>query len=850
MTIMKKITSPLKALLALAVASAGLSSCIKEQEMPDYKVNTPIKIEVENPLEFPCGTTKSSYSDSDFNRITDLNIIVYHNGTILRRSCRYFKPADNISISLPDNKDGFNIYILGNVGNITMKAPEMEKDIQTFRYVAASYDDFRTKGFPVANKFKDYKKGSPAFFKLQRMVGQYNITITTKATDAEYTIKKVRLKNCALDIYPFSDTPIKAEIFASQTESLESNPGDYLSDDDIRKLNNGQPVDLYFIENLQGTLLPDNTDPTKKTPTSLDNPAVAGRCTYLEIIADVKTPAGQYTDGRYRYYLGADATTNFDIHRNRKYLLNIRMAQDMVSEDGWRVEVAPPSIIGKIHTDKDEADVIKGVEDMIFISAESGNHANLGYSVEYAPAGVFFDENGRQYTEKSTLGASAINYRLKEENVRGQKMTGIHITSNKAINGIHSPGSNGGSCGCVILAIKSDDKYNGDAVLVKYVKVNVYDKAWPIIFKKNPTDKKLYAYIENPLGLNFRVGVYDGSKTIDTPAEIDPETGRPRPGTGVIEQKNGEFYRIFSNIEYTDTQGNWVIPDDSRRWCDRMSYQAMSTGNNVNVLHIQPDWSKFNLIDDRADAKNISVWIEPIYKAGTIHGGNQMMIRCTDNSYHTLTYAANSYVPYPRFSGKIELMDMSRPKEQLGVGYYPAGIPSCADDVAVSLANANQGSWSVSTSGKFSGCLASSIQDCDFIIHGNPKYYPIFNNVNDNKTHATEAPFYIANGIATIFKLDVLHSDPSKIGGKNATLRGFRAELYGPGRDLEASVAGSHSAEYFTKNQKQIGGKIHRWFHSKGYYYPGTFMTINGYISWPHGATTATGTSVPVDVGF
>ena len=101
-------------------------------------------------------------------------------------------------MTFPGDRDGFNIYMVGNVGKLD--APHDESEISDFVYVIDSYDDFRVDGFPVANAFMGYDKGKQKRFAVKRLVGQYNLRVQQSAKDADYHIRSVRLVNCALDI--------------------------------------------------------------------------------------------------------------------------------------------------------------------------------------------------------------------------------------------------------------------------------------------------------------------------------------------------------------------------------------------------------------------------------------------------------------------------------------------------------------------------------------------------------------------------------------------------------------------------------------------------------------------------
>ena len=174
-----------------------LASCIRENgeqiadsvDMTD--VRYPITVEMELPQQV--AAPKSSYADEDLDRITDLNIFIYHKGNLLEKYSAYHSDVSSLMLALPFDRNGFNIYMVGNVG--PLDPPVNESDIGNVCCLSDSYEDFRVKGFPVANVFPGYVRGAFADFRLKRLVGQYNITLRSSAKDAEYFVKDVRLRN-------------------------------------------------------------------------------------------------------------------------------------------------------------------------------------------------------------------------------------------------------------------------------------------------------------------------------------------------------------------------------------------------------------------------------------------------------------------------------------------------------------------------------------------------------------------------------------------------------------------------------------------------------------------------------
>ena len=79
---------------------------------------------------------RSSFSREDIMKITCLNVFVYYNGYLLPECCRYYDDMTSLMLSFPSGMNGFNIYMLGNVGMVT--PPEVERELSSLKCVVES----------------------------------------------------------------------------------------------------------------------------------------------------------------------------------------------------------------------------------------------------------------------------------------------------------------------------------------------------------------------------------------------------------------------------------------------------------------------------------------------------------------------------------------------------------------------------------------------------------------------------------------------------------------------------------------------------------------------------------------
>lgn len=439
------------------LTSFFICSCISDIDVPggtdkkDAQECFPITVSVDSPQSRDM--TRSSFSSSEVDRVTDLNIYVYHQGVLLEAHSRYFPDTSSLMLSFPYGVDGFNIYMLGNVGKVD--PPYDEDELSELRHLIGSYDDFRSCGAPVAECYKGYRKGTLAHFPLKRLLGQYNISMRTSAEDAEYEIKDVRMLNCALDVFPFA-SDAKATVFTRGGEYGQAAVGDVLTGEDVSRLNGGEAVSLYFVENLQGVLLPDNKDRRKKIPSSLAD-EVASRCTYIEITADITTPSARYSNARYRFYLGQDMTTDFSVRRNTLYDIVLDFTQDMVCEEEWRIEADAPQV-EQVVLSKEEVNVVKGIEDHVIVTGPRVEIVSDGDEDDFGCylSDVFLD--GIPCQKLSVYADRDITGLCEWDKVTYPSVTGM-------------------------VRLQTVERYNGKPLATLDVAVNVYDKAFPVLLR-------------------------------------------------------------------------------------------------------------------------------------------------------------------------------------------------------------------------------------------------------------------------------------------------------------------------------------------------------------------------------
>ena len=233
------------------------------------------------------------------------------------------------------------------------------------------YNGYRYKVFAVANLGKSVPaatenqimelkgSGCPGAFvmsgstPLQCLSDKENVTIHLVRAVAKISIKadysglndgvsivvdKVALCNIPREVSIFTDNRVVAADEAMDGECIEG----------VSREEMEQGISFYQFENLQGELLEGNKEQSGKVwpPESI----YASTCSYVEL-------RGKYASSEkegeivYRFYLGSNMFSNFDVKRNTHYFLTVNFTGNgSIDENTWRVDiggledVVPPEI--------------------------------------------------------------------------------------------------------------------------------------------------------------------------------------------------------------------------------------------------------------------------------------------------------------------------------------------------------------------------------------------------------------------------------------------------------------------------------------------------------------------------
>lgn len=272
--------------------------------------------------------TRSSITASE-SAIKNINIYAYYGGML--ETSTYSESSSGLSLNLVVGRS-YNIYALANTGKVN--APTTETALQSYRYSITSVSDLN-KGLPMSFRQGGFVVGSTSKvnIRLQRLISRIRFSIDKSALK-DFQVTDVKLCQAALKVSAFS-TGSKAG------STSEVGDGDKASTSDLSTLNSGGTITFYALENCQGVLLSSNTNSENKIPDKLTT-TQSKICTYLEMTAsfkgEYKGVAVESDHVKYRFYLGADNCTDFNIERNKDIVINLTLTEDRIFDESWKVE--------------------------------------------------------------------------------------------------------------------------------------------------------------------------------------------------------------------------------------------------------------------------------------------------------------------------------------------------------------------------------------------------------------------------------------------------------------------------------------------------------------------------------
>lgn len=292
------------------------------QDSPDEETSdgySTVRISFSEP-----GNTRSSISP-DESKIEFIKVLAYMDGQLV--TCA--KADGNEDIELELRQGVYNIYALANMHGYA--TPVHESEIIESTYRINSIEDIADT-IPMCGSGEitlHAGDNEEMDIVLERLVSKILLSVNTGVLEG-LEITSVRLCQGAAVLRPFMEGGSRV------LDRSETGNGDYASSIDLEKLNNGRRVLFYIPENCQGVLLPDNSDPWKKSPENIGDAAYL--CTYIEMKCRWLDSADYEGEVTYRFYLGENAVTDFNIRRNSVHNMTLFLQENSLEKICWKID--------------------------------------------------------------------------------------------------------------------------------------------------------------------------------------------------------------------------------------------------------------------------------------------------------------------------------------------------------------------------------------------------------------------------------------------------------------------------------------------------------------------------------
>lgn len=277
--------------------------------------------------------TKSSISPGE-DTVKEVCVMAYQKSDGRLMAVQTGRSADEIDMELTAGE--YNIYVTANMDGF--EAPSDERDMESACYEMDSFSDL-SKGLPMCWKGSATMKAgevTTVSAQLSRLVSKVEFKVEMGVLEG-LDITSVRVRQGAGHIRPFMTGGSR---MLSAEEAMD---GDHASEEDIRRLISGESICFYVTENCQGKLLEGNEDPWLKVPYEIGD--ASKLCTYIEMEGKWNEDAFYEGTVTYRFFLGEDAVTDFNVKRNTIHNLTLYLEEDSFDKISWKIDASQMDIV-------------------------------------------------------------------------------------------------------------------------------------------------------------------------------------------------------------------------------------------------------------------------------------------------------------------------------------------------------------------------------------------------------------------------------------------------------------------------------------------------------------------------
>lgn len=361
-------------------------------------------------------TRSSMIADGqDADKISNVTVAVYDERLL---GTWYFEGDSPQVLSIPKSTEAF--YVVANMGDQSVSFPEWESAVPGFSYRIQDFGDIAKDGMPMCAKVV-WDKTVEVMVPLERLFAKIKVTlekdssfINTQNGSNSLLLNDIYVRNANTLLCPFGQSMAMADSDAAEQSDFQGSFGTLME----QAGQDSFTAEFYVPENMMGTLLPANADPWNKTADNLvfGENDLSGRCTYIEIGAVATYPLKGWSGRvKYRFFLGKDNVSNFDVCRNSVYDITVIPDYGNLLKASWKVDFSGNDLRRLEFTDaRTEVDGIpvyyflKGTKNRIymFYHRTAGSVA----SSQTMFRGVDWDYNGDIEGLKDAGVASSITY--------------------------------------------------------------------------------------------------------------------------------------------------------------------------------------------------------------------------------------------------------------------------------------------------------------------------------------------------------------------------------------------------------------------------------------------------------
>lgn len=229
----------------------------------------------------------------------------------------------------------YNVYALANTEESASFDSESDIRRHTLKMDLQAMQD----GIPMCWKGTIHLspgQKTEVYINLERLISTIWFSIDMGLVEG-LEITSMKLCQAARTVRPFSEEESRA------LDNDDITDGDYATGEDLAMLMSGESMRFYVPENCQGVLLPENTDPWAKVPDNIKDRA--NLCSYIEMKGRWKEDAYYAGEITYRFYLGEDPYSSFDVRRNTVQSLVLCPDETNFDKVSWKIDTSGMDVV-------------------------------------------------------------------------------------------------------------------------------------------------------------------------------------------------------------------------------------------------------------------------------------------------------------------------------------------------------------------------------------------------------------------------------------------------------------------------------------------------------------------------